>query len=85
MIAFLLMFSSSGLLKNSETGSSDRIPSLGIKSTSRFSAVLEAKEKPTELVTRGNTNNKSQHPFNLRKVRLTGNDSSCQVGIYYFC
>ncbi|GAY51114.1 hypothetical protein CUMW_131820 [Citrus unshiu] len=58
---------SSGLLKNSETGSSDRIPSLGIKSTSRFSAALEAKEKPTELVTRGNTNNKSQHPFNLRK------------------
>ncbi|KDO56972.1 hypothetical protein CISIN_1g007058mg [Citrus sinensis] len=59
--------SSSGLLKNSETGSSDRIPSLGTKSTSRFSAALEAKEKPTELVTRGNTNNKSQHPFNLRK------------------
>ncbi|KAH9714224.1 LETM1 domain-containing protein [Citrus sinensis] len=78
VIAFLLMFSSSGLLKNSETGSSDRIPSLGTKSTSRFSAALEAKEKPTELVTRGNTNNKSQHPFNLRKVRLTGNDSSCQ-------
>ncbi|KAH9665816.1 LETM1 domain-containing protein [Citrus sinensis] len=69
---------SSGLLKNSETGSSDRIPSLGTKSTSRFSAALEAKEKPTELVTRGNTNNKPQHPFNLRKVRLTGNDSSCQ-------
>ncbi|ESR40154.1 LETM1 domain-containing protein [Citrus sinensis] len=59
--------SSSGLLKNSETGSSDRIPSLGTKSTSRFSAALEAKEKPTELVTRGNTNNKPQHPFNLRK------------------
>ncbi|KAL9460563.1 hypothetical protein AB3S75_003711 [Citrus x aurantiifolia] len=59
--------SSSGLLKNSETGSSDRIPSLGTKSTSRFSAALEAKEKPTELVTWGNTNNKSQHPFNLRK------------------
>ncbi|KAH9714229.1 LETM1 domain-containing protein [Citrus sinensis] len=75
LLAFLLR---SGLLKNSETGSSDRIPSLGTKSTSRFSAALEAKEKPTELVTRGNTNNKSQHPFNLRKVRLTGNDSSCQ-------
>ncbi|KAH9665820.1 LETM1 domain-containing protein [Citrus sinensis] len=75
LLAFLLR---SGLLKNSETGSSDRIPSLGTKSTSRFSAALEAKEKPTELVTRGNTNNKPQHPFNLRKVRLTGNDSSCQ-------
>lgn len=59
--------SSSRLLKNSETGSSDRIPSLGTKSTNRFSAALEAKEKPTDLVTWGNTNNKSQHPFNLRK------------------
>ncbi|XP_006465652.2 uncharacterized protein LOC102624356 isoform X3 [Citrus sinensis] len=78
--------SSSGLLKNSETGSSDRIPSLGTKSTSRFSAALEAKEKPTELVTRGNTNNKPQHPFNLRKQlsrgrcnNLCGGDQRCQI------
>lgn len=81
MIAFVLMFYSSRLLKIAETGSSAHVPSLGTKSTTRFSAALEAKENSNQLVLRGNLKEKPCRPSNLMKVWLSDNNNSfCQVG-----